>query len=281
MFHMSADSKLFQTNKSISNAPLYEAKMFWHFDHRWANSAESGEDHISSTSKIDSNLEPKSRFYIEKENIDAKLNSRAWAKDWLIVHRNVSDSRNERTFVAAAIPRCGVGHSATVLTVDHVDKICCFLGTLDSLVFDYAIRQKVPAMNISAFMVDQFPTLEPEIFIADSVAFITPRVLELTYTSHSMASFARDLGYGGLPYRWDEDRRALLRAELDAWYARAYGLTRDELRYILDPADVKGPDYPSETFRVLKTNEIARFNEYRTAKLVLQAWDRLASGELN
>jgi hypothetical protein len=33
---------------------------------------------------------------------------------------------------------------------------------------------------------------------------------------------------------------ARLRAELDAWYARAYGLTRDELRYILDPADVKG-----------------------------------------
>ena len=96
-----------------------------------------------------------------------------------------------------------------------------------------------------------------------------------------MAPFARDLGYDGPPFPWDEDRRALLRAELDAWYARAYGLTRDELRYVVDPADVKGPDYPSETFRVLKTNEIARFREYRTARLVLQAWDRLASGEPN
>jgi hypothetical protein len=64
-------------------------------------------------------------------------------------------------------------------------------------------------------------------------------------------------------------------AELDAFYARAYGLTRDELRDILDPADVKGADYPSETFRVLKTNEIRRFGEYRTAKLVLQAWDAM------
>lgn len=54
------------------------------------------------------------------------------------------------------------------------------------------------------------------------------------------------------PFAWDEDRRARLRADLDAFYARAYGLTRDELRYILDPADVKGPDYPSGTFRVLK-----------------------------
>ncbi len=89
-----------------------------------------------------------------------------------------------------------------------------------------------------------------------------------------MSELARDLGYEGLPFAWSEDRRAFLRAELDAFYARAYGLTRDELRYILDPADAMGPDYPSETFRVLKTNEIARHGEYRTARLVLQAWDR-------
>jgi hypothetical protein len=83
------------------------------------------------------------------------------------------------------------------------------------------------------------------------------------------------LGYDGQPFAWDEDRRALLRAELDAFYARAYGLDRDELRYILDPADVKGPDYPSETFRVLKNNEQKQHGEYRTRRLVLEAWDRM------
>ena len=56
-------------------------------------------------------------------------------------------------------------------------------------------------------------------------------------------------------------RRAYLRADLDAFYARAYGLTRDELRYILDPTDVKGPDYPSETFRVLKEKEVRQYGE--------------------
>lgn len=59
----------------------------------------------------------------------------------------------------------------------------------------------------------------------------------------SPEDFARDLGHDGPPFAWDEDRRAHLRAELDAFYAHAYGLTRDELRYILDPADVKGSDY--------------------------------------
>ena len=68
-----------------------------------------------------------------------------------------------------------------------------------------------------------------------------------------------------------------LRAELDAAYAHLYGLSRDELRYILDPADVKGEDYPSETFRVLKTNEIRRYGEYRTRRLVLEAWDHLTA----
>jgi hypothetical protein len=80
----------------------------------------------------------------------------------------------------------------------------------------------------------------------------------------------------GMPrYRWQADARAWIRAELDAWFAHLYGLTRDELRYVLDPADVMGEDYPSETFRVLKKNEIAQYGEYRTARRVLAAWDRL------
>lgn len=105
-------------------------------------------------------------------------------------------------------------------------------------------------------------------------------IIGFTHTSHSLAPFARDLGRDGPTFAWDEDRRAFLRAELDVFYARAYGLTRDELRYILDPADVKGPDYPSETFRVLKEKEIRQHGEYRTRRLVLAAWDRMeANGE--
>lgn len=71
-----------------------------------------------------------------------------------------------------------------------------------------------------------------------------------------------------------------LRAELDAYYAKLYGLTRDELRYILDPADVLGEDHPSETFRVLKNKEMREYGEYRTRRLVLAAWDKLEGGAL-
>jgi hypothetical protein len=66
---------------------------------------------------------------------------------------------------------------------------------------------------------------------------------------------------------------------LDARYARLYGLSRDDLRYILDPADLMGKDYPSETFRVLKEKEIAEYGEFRTRRLVLEAWDGEEGGE--
>lgn len=75
---------------------------------------------------------------------------------------------------------------------------------------------------------------------------------------------------------WRPERRAQLRAELDAYCARLYGLTRDELRYILDPAEAPFdpggallcPEYPSEAFRGLKAKEERAYVEYQTRHLV-------------
>jgi hypothetical protein len=283
MFDMTLDSALFSEIESAESLPLYEAKMFWHFDHRWSDATGDAESAITDSMKADPTLAVSARFYVENSEVEAKLESRKWNEDWLIAYRNVSDSRNERTFVASVIPRCGVGNSATVLTIrnDLIPKAACFLATMNSLVFDYAVRQKVPAMNVNVFMVDQFPFLAPERFTEADCAFINPRVIELVYTSDSIAAFARDLGYEGPVYKWDQERRAVLRAELDAWFTRAYGMTRGELQYILDPADIKGAGYPSETFRVLKKNELSRFGEYRTKRLVLAAWDEMERGEIS
>ncbi len=114
-----------------------------------------------------------------------------------------------------------------------------------------------------------------EVYSKEALDYIASRVLELTYTSHDLAPFARDLGYEGPPFDWGPERRHQLRCELDAYYAHLYGLTRDELRYILDPADVMGPDYPSVTFPGLKRKEIAEHGEYLTQRRVLEAFDAL------
>lgn len=77
------------------------------------------------------------------------------------------------------------------------------------------------------------------------------------------------------PFKWDSKRRFNLKAELDAHFALLYGLEREELEYILDPKSVYGDDFPSETFRVLKGKEIKKFGEFRTQRLVLEAYDQL------
>jgi hypothetical protein len=167
-----------------------------------------------------------------------------------------------------------------LLTEDRASLVACLLATLNSLTFDFVARHKVGGTHMNFFIVEQLPVLPPEAFSAEDIAYIVPRVLELVYTAWDMQPFAADVlreqGAGAAvppPYVWDEARRATVRAELDARIARLYGLTRDELRYILDPHDVHGPDFPGETFRVLKEKETRQYGEYRTKRLVLAAWD--------
>ena len=177
-------------------------------------------------------------------------------------------------------PSVRVVQTILSLAVDNSELAAAFIGNMCTLTLDFVARQKVGGVNLTYGFLRQFAVLRPSQYTEQNLGFIAPRVLELTYTSHDLAPWACDIGYDGPPFAFDPDRRAILRAELDAYYARLYGLTRDELRYILDPADVMGADYPSETFRVLKDKEQREFGEYRTRRLVLDAWDNLQSGVL-
>jgi hypothetical protein len=202
----------------------------------------------------------------------------AASPSWLMGWRDITNATNERTVISSVIPLSGVGNQMPlVLFSDVGDRrlIGAFYGNLCSLVFDVVARHKTGGTHMNYFIFKQLPVLPPDRYTEADLAYIVPRVLELTYTAHDLAAWAQDLGHSGPPFPFNPDRRAQLRAELDAYYARLYGLTRDELRYILDPADVMGDDYPSETFRVLKKGEINEFGEYRTQRLVLAAWDAM------
>ncbi len=203
--------------------------------------------------------------------------------EWLMGWRNITNATNERSFISDVMPLAGVGHSMPLWSLNSTAaQSAAFLGNMSALVFDFCVRQKLGGTNMTFGYVKQFPTLPPDRYTEADLAYIVPRVLELTYTAHDLAAWAKDLGHDGPPFPFNPERRAQLRAELDAYYARLYGLTRDELRYILDPADVMGNDYPSETFRVLKNGELREFGEYRTQRLVLAAWDRLEqTGDLH
>jgi hypothetical protein len=148
----------------------------------------------------------------------------------------------------------------------------------------------------NSFDLPEWASAYPEITPANPAILQSPSIIQ--HSSHCPFP----------PFKWDEERRARLRAELDAYYARLYGLTRKQLRYILDPADLTEKEladildpweevddpleptgyeercrkstFPGETFRVLKEKEIRQFGEYRTRRLILEAWERLTREDM-
>jgi hypothetical protein len=297
MFHMANDSGLFRTFAQLTEdgalldrtifrfpdgrvyLPLFEAKMVHQFDHRWATYDRTGDDSrdVTDGERADPAFSALPRYWVPKGEVDSRLSEKGWTHVWLIGWRNITSAHVLRTFIASLVPMCGVGHSMPLWFCEQdAPKLqAALLGNFCSMVFDFIARQKVGGTNLTYGYLKQFPTLPPSTYDEAALAFIVPRILELVYTAQDLRPFAVDLGFTGNPFPWNPERRAFLRAELDAYYAKLYGLTRDELRYILDPADVYGEDFPSETFRVLKNNEMREFGEYRTRRLVLESWDRL------
>lgn len=138
------------------------------------------------------------------------------------------------------------------------------LACLSSFIFDFNARFKVGSVHLNFFISEQLPVLPPADLSCHS-AFITPRVLELTYSAYDMAEFARDLGDIQGPFCWNDERRLVIRAELDALFFHLYGITRDDVDYIL------------ETFPIVKRKDEAKYGAYRTKDLILSIYDRMAA----
>ena len=148
-----------------------------------------------------------------------------------------------------------------------------------SAVFDYVARQKIGGTNFTFGYFQQMAVSLPST-LAQATPFTTPlsladwlrpRILELTYTAWDMAPFAEDLddidpitGRVNPPFIWDDDRRALLRAEIDAAFFHLYGISRDDVDYILD------------TFPIVRKHDEQRFGEYRTKAHILDCYDAMA-----
>lgn len=326
MFNMTRAQKFLHSTIDISDSsfsPLYEAKYFYHFDHRYAtfegkstdDCMKGNTDYMNDTEKSSLKL-PFFRYYVNTSEVEAKCEKYELEKKWLLCVRSITSATNERTVISAIIPKRGVGNSANIALINEPLKAAHLIGTFNSLLTDFIAQTKVGNQNFNIYIIEQLPILDFDRNIIS--AKIIERILELVYTSWDIKAFADDVwkeadaelreaiqqqweanktatgGHewappkwceidpGGCPlppFKWDEERRALLKAELDAIYAKLYGLTTEEVRYILDPQDVYGSDFPGETFRVLKEKEIKQFGEYRTRRLVLEAWERLNKNE--
>jgi hypothetical protein len=307
LFNMTDDSDLFRTRESLDREgwrlqgnvftkdgkqvlPLYEAKMVHHFDHRWASFGNGNADdprRFTVTEKQDQAAQVQPRYWVaENGPIETRRKGREvgvagvsdlidelkWEHDWLCGWRDVCRATDERTAIPALIPRAAVGNKFHLM-FPRVSSVLAsaLIATQSSLIFDFVSRQKIGSIAMGLFIWKQLPVPTPAM-LEPHLDFIVPRVLELVYTAYDMTALARDLGDEGEPFRWDEDRRAQLRAELDAFFFRLYGID-----------DRDGVDYILETFQTetggLKHNEIKEYGVYRTKKLVLDEYDRMAAAD--
>jgi len=232
------------------------------------------------------------RYWVLEEEVEARLRGR-WDRGWLLGWRNITNVTNERTVIAAVIPRVGVGNSYPLVLMRE-NKFAPFLGAiLSSLVCDFSTRQKVGGTNLNFFIFQQLPVLPPEVFdrpcpwspgetLAD---WIRPRVLELTYTAWDLEPFARDLGYEGPPFRYDPERRFQLRCELDAAFFILYLGTPEEWEReatpelkVLFPTPREAVAYILDQFPIVRRRDEERYDSYRTKETVLAIYDEMLAG---
>jgi len=176
----------------------------------------------------------------------------------------------------------------------------CLLGLFASFAGDYAMRQKLASINLSFGYFNQLavPHREDLMRICSwaghtetSGRWILPRVLELTYTAWDLKRFAQDCGWTGPLFRWDEERRFLLRCELDAAFFHLYlpaeangGWCRAEEETADDLARLKASfpiprdavAYIMDTFPIVKRKDEERWGDYRTKRVILEICDAMA-----
>ena len=302
MFDMTNDSNLFRTRVELEEqegayptggnvfgsasgdwVPLYEGKMVQAFDHRAASVVINPENQHRPAQQVSATEE-------QHENPDWVPDPQFWVKasdckwggndGWVLGFKEITAPTNMRTAIAAIFPKVGFGNKVPLLlpTVESDEswKLC---ANLNSIPFDFVSRQKVQGQTLNLFILEQLPVIPPEQFTQTkfgpktAAEIIRAAVLELTYTAHDMAPFARDMGYVNKagkvkpPFIWDAERRLTLRAKLDAVFFHLYGVTdRDDVRYIYS------------TFPIVEREETATYGNYRSRDLCLAYMNALAAG---
>jgi hypothetical protein len=268
MLDMANDSRLFHTTGEGDVLPLYEAKLVHHYDHRLSSydkrpegSRDTELPRLDLAEKNDPWRSPVPRYWIEEVEVNNRLTRRGWDRGWLLGWRDICRSTDERTVISTIIPRVAVGDK--YLLAFTVKGAYLLQANLSSFVLDYVARQKFAGTSLKYYLMKQLPVLPPSAYI-NWTNWIQDRVLELNFTAWDIEPFARDLGDDGPPFRWDEERRFVMRAELDAAFFHLYGIAREDMDYIM------------ETFPIVKRKDIQQYGTYRTKDLILQIYDTMA-----
>jgi hypothetical protein len=303
MFHMTNDSNLFRTRQELEEAeraypignnrfrstagdwvPLYEGKMLQAFDHRAASVAINPENqHRPAQPAPATDEQHRDPSWVPDPQFWVLASKCGWAAgtDWVLGFKEITAPTNVRTFISVLLPTVGFGNKVPILKPESEERREWLLAAnLNASVFDFVTRQKVQGQTLNLFIVEQLPVVPSDRYAAtrfgakNAEEIVRDAVLELTYTAHDMAPFARDMGYvdeaGTVrpPFIWDDERRVKLRAKLDAVYFHLYGVTdRDDVRYVYS------------TFPIVEREETAAHSRYLSRDLCLAYMSALAAGD--
>jgi hypothetical protein len=295
MFHMSNDSHLFRTReemeregfvlrgnvfekeadgKKIRYLPLYEAKMFHHYNHRFGDYSELPADSSSTqlpdvpvSNLVNSEFTVKPRYWVDELEVIEKTDPMG-NPDYFIAFRDITNSTNERTVILSILPLVGVSNKAPILlSTNDVFPVC--LAILSSFVFDFCTRQKISSTSLNYFIFKQLPLVTISVIndtlvsLNIGIHWLIQRIVELTYTSYEVNSLSEVFDYDSSPFMWNHDRRMLIRNELDAFCFLLYRISRDDVGYIM------------ETFPIVKRKDIAQYGTYRTKDTILEIYDAM------
>ncbi len=301
MFDMTNDSGLFRTRAELEEkegawpvggnrfdspsgqwVPLYEGKMVQTFDHRAAGVVVNPDNLHRPAQPEPATIEqhrdpdwlPDPQYWVQKNETSLPEAS------WLLGFKEITAPTNMRTVIAALFPAVGFGNKIPVLKPETSNRNEWLLAAnFNATVFDFVARQKIQGQTLNLFILEQLPVVPPARYEAarfgpkTAAEIVREAVLELTYTAHEMAPFARDMGHvdeaGEVlpPFRWDEDRRLMLRAKLDALHFHLYGVTcRDDISYIYS------------TFPIVRREEEKAWGRYRSRDLCLAWMNALDAG---
>jgi hypothetical protein len=267
MFHQTNDAELFKTAEDLKSAkfklhgsrwkkgkteflPLYEAKMIQMYDHRaasvvieeknWMRQGQTEETVQVQHQNPEFTVIP--RWWVQKEEILKRLLD--VEIPGFICIKDVTSATNRRTMIAAYLPLVGTLNSAPIIFTGQdiaPRRLLCMLANLNSLPLDFIARQKVGGVHLNFFIVEQLPIFNPD-FYAERCPWdkrqtlekwISDRVLKLTCTNEEMRPLAEAAGFDPPIHKWNPRDRVNLSAELDAAYFLLYGITRDDVEYIL------------------------------------------------
>jgi hypothetical protein len=256
---------------------LYEGKMVQAFDHRAASVIVNEENLHRPAQPENATLEQhqnpswlaEPQFFVPLEEVVGQVSDK-----WNLAFKAITAPTNMRTMIAGLLPQCGVGNSMGMILANNATKPLLY-ANLNAFVLDFVARQKVQGQNLNWFMVEQLPVIPPSDYDRKfgkmtAREIVAREVLHLTYTAHDMAAFARDMGYEGDPFIWDDADRRQRRARLDALYFHLYGIGKDDADYILS------------TFPIVRRHdEDESKGRYVTRDLILAQMDALAAGDVD